>query len=100
MNRSPHVSRHTPKRVDVDNWGGSLGGGVRWTGTNCLRVSIANLLGAANLERITDPTPLFASPDWLDNYSDLLAEKTGYRIEAALSACGRSRCRWYSPQVR
>jgi len=69
-------------RTDVDNWGRSLGGGVRWTGTNCLRASIANLLGAANLERVPDPTPLFtSSDDWLSDYSDQLAEQTGYRLE-------------------
>jgi len=74
------MSRAT--RIDVDNWGRSSGGGVRWTGTNCLRASIANLLGAASLERVPDPTPLFTtSKDWLTDYGDQLAEQTGYRIE-------------------
>jgi len=71
------MSRAT--RIDVDNWGRSSGGGVRWTGTNCLRASIANLLRAANLERVPDPT--FTGPDWLSDYSDQLAEQTGYRLE-------------------
>ena len=76
------VIRGEPKRVDLDNWGKSLGGGVRWTGTNCLRACLANLLGAAKLERVPDPTPLFASHGggWLDAYSDKLAKATGYRI--------------------
>lgn len=80
---SAFVVRGEPKRVDVDNWGRSSGGGVRWTGTNCLRASIANLLGATSLERVPDPTPLFTSSgeNWLRDYSDLLAKQTGYRLE-------------------
>jgi len=78
--------RGEPKRVDRDRWGRSLGGGVRWTGANCLRASIANLLGAADLERVPDPTPLFmSSDDWLTDYSDQLAELTGYRLEEQLA---------------
>lgn len=80
--RSAFAGSGEPKRVDVDNWGRSLGGGVRWTGTNCLRASIANLLGATDLEKVPDPTELFAShgDDWLDAYSDEVATATGYRI--------------------
>jgi hypothetical protein len=82
MYGSAFVVSGEPKRADVDHWGRSLGGGVRWTGTNCLRASIANLLGAANLDRVPDPTPLFtSSEDWLSDYSDQLAEQTGYRLE-------------------
>ena len=80
MNCSPHVSRHTPKRVDVDNWSGSLGGGVRWMGTNCLRALIANLLRAASLERVPDPTPPFASPEWLDNYDVVRTVRSRWRV--------------------
>jgi hypothetical protein len=79
MNSHAPVRRHTPKRVDLDAWGRSSGGGVRWTGANCLRASIANLLGAADLERV--PAPVFTGTDWLSDYSDQLAETTGYRIE-------------------
>ena len=80
---SAFAVRGEPKRVDLDNWGKSLGGGVRWTGTNCLRASLANLLGAAKLERVPDPTPLFTSSgeNWLRDYSDQLAKQTGYRLE-------------------
>ena len=76
------VVRGEPKRVDVDSWGRSSGGGVRWTGTNCLRACLANLLGATKHDRVPDPTPLFTSSGeaWLRDYSDQLAKQTGYRI--------------------
>lgn len=79
---SAFVVRGEPKRVDVDSWGRSSGGGVRWTGTNCLRACLANLLGATKLERVPDPTPLFRSSgeNWLRDYSDELTEQTGHRI--------------------
>ena len=82
MNGSALLVRGEPRRLDLDNWGRSRGGGVRWASTNCLRACIANLLGAADLKRVPDPTPLFtSSEDWLSDYSDQLAKQTGYRLE-------------------
>ena len=96
MNGSALLVRGEPKRVDVDNWGRSSGGGPRWVGTNCLRACLAYLLGATKLERVPDPTSLFtSSEDWLTDYSALLAERTGYRIvEEPAVVCLDGKGKW------
>ena len=67
---------------DLDAWGRQRGDGGSWVGVNCLRSSIAHLLGASDFKQIPDPEPIFeTSDDWLSEYSDLLVEQTGFRLE-------------------
>jgi hypothetical protein len=78
---APSSSNGQPKDVSVDAWGARRRGLSRqWTNANCLRCSIASLLGA-DIAKVPDPQVSYdAEDDWSDHYNARLA-KIGCRLD-------------------
>jgi len=77
-----HARAHSSNgwsRVDHDAWGARLEPGVRWVGGNCLKASIANLLGATDISAIPDNDDLASRDDWLTEYNTRLS-RIGCRL--------------------
>ena len=71
------------ERVDVNAWGRRLTADVQRRGGNCLVACCANLLGATDISQVPDNSDLQAArrADWLEVYSDRLADRVGHRLQ-------------------
>lgn len=78
---TPSSSNGQPKDISLDAWGARRKGLSRqWTNANCLRCSIASLLGA-DIAKVPDPQVSYdAEDDWSGHYNARLA-KIGYRLD-------------------